>query len=130
MMFTSKEIAELRDYFHQIAGDRDEARVMKYSGRGMYGQYCVGIVASNAMEAVLNLLGHFAVDAMEAERHGDPEAEEPPEERQLYDKLFRLLTSAIRTDSLGYDTVVYFPDWEWDPELKEEVNDEDDEDEG
>lgn len=130
MMFTSKEMAELRDYFHQIAGDREEAKLMKYSGRGMFGRYCVGIAASNPMEAVMNLLGHFAVEAMEAERHGDSEAEEPPEERQLYDTLFRVLTSNVRTDSLGYDTVVYFPDWEWDPELKEEVNDEDDEDEG
>ena len=71
MMFNSKEIAELRDYFHHIAGDCDEARVMKYSGRGMYGQYCVGIVASNAMKAVLNLLGHFAVVAMDAEVPGN-----------------------------------------------------------
>ena len=130
-MFTNKELAELRDYFNELKGDKEESSIMKYSGRAMYGRYCVGIVCPNPFYAVTNLLGYFAEKAIEAERHSDPDAEEFTEERQLYDKLFQVLTSDVRSDNMGYDTVVYFPEWEWDSELKvdEEVNEDTDEDE-
>ena len=57
-----------------------------YSGRGMYGDSCVGIVASDLLElgaAISRLV----------------------EDEELRDELI----SNSRTDSMGYDTIAYWP---------------------
>lgn len=124
-MFNQNEIEQINSYIKDLqhSAERDQAKMMKYSGRGMYGRYCVGFACSNPIYMVVNMLAHFAEMAMDAERDGDPEAEEAPEERQLYDKLARILTGNVCYDSLGYDSVVYFPNWEWDDAFKEEDED-------
>jgi hypothetical protein len=56
-----------------------------YSGRGMYGDSCVGIVASDLLE-----LGAAIARIVED------------------DELREELVSNSRTDSMGYDTIVYW----------------------
>lgn len=61
-----------------------------YSGRGMSGKQCFAIVADNAFAAVIDIAYAFG------ERGEDPYGLEN-----------------VRSDSMGYDTVVYWPQVEW-----------------
>lgn len=56
-----------------------------YSGRGMYGESCVGIVTNDLLE-----LGAVIAESIEDE------------------ELRKELISNSRTDSMGYDTIVYW----------------------
>lgn len=68
-----------------------------YSGRGMYGRECVGVVTSN-MATLLMVLGQKGFDV---------------EQR-------------VCTDNMGRDTIVYFPDLQDDPDDTDEDPDDED----
>ena len=75
-----------------------------YSGRAMYGARCIGVVVDNPGK--LMLLG--------AELERMEESVEP--------------FLRPRTDNMGYDMIVYWPNYDWDPETmvdKDNVVDED-----
>lgn len=77
---------ELED---NLMGFLDDVTVRTdYSGRGMYGATCFGLVVSKSDVLVGYALGRFL-------------------EERGYDA-FEVLEAA-RTDSMGYDAVVYFP---------------------
>lgn len=62
-----------------------------YSGRGMYGRTCVGVVTEdNAISLTLALFRFLVENEMDMY-----EAEE--------------LLQCAKTDNMGYDTIVYFP---------------------
>lgn len=61
-----------------------------YSGRGMYGKRCFAIFAEDAMAAVVSIAWELG------RRDEDPSRLE-----------------SIKSDSLGLDTVVYWPRIEW-----------------
>ena len=68
-----------------------------YSGRGMYGKHCVAVTCGSVN-------GLFADISYAMKQMGNLE--------QQLSNLENLLRTA-RTDNLGRDTVVYWPDMEW-----------------
>jgi len=82
-----------------------------YSGRGMYGKRCVGVVTKNAFQLGTKIAAALLAD----EEDGS----------DLVGQLARL---QVCEDSMGLDTIVYFPKVEW-PAGRAET-DEDEEDEG
>lgn len=65
--------------------------VNDYSGRGMFGERCVGFTAADIREA----FGVFADCLAYCEE----------DEREDFIKCFRY----VQTDSMGFDTIFYFP---------------------
>ncbi len=77
---------ELED---RLIGLLDEVTVRNdYSGRGMYGDVCFGIVTSQS-----DVLVGYALGRVLEELEGDG---------------FEVLAKA-RTDNMGYDAIIYFP---------------------
>jgi methylglyoxal synthase len=70
--------------------------VRPYSGRGMYGDECIGAVIDDQREAMIFLVD-LALDA------------EGRDERILVSRAAR----NVVFDSLGRDTIMYFPKFEW-----------------
>lgn len=62
-----------------------------YSGRGMYGERCIGFTLASIREIML-------LGAAVAHTGVDPD-----------------FISSARTDNMGHDTIVYFPGWTVDP---------------
>ena len=75
----------------EIAESAD-LNVRSYSGRGMYGKECVGITGST--------LQHVLADLVLAEFDFDKED-------------LAYLIRAARTDNMGMDTIVYWPNLQW-----------------
>ena len=70
----------------------DAGTVMRYSGRAMYGDQCLGIVTEDEVSTFL-ILGSALTEA-----------------GQVGVKLIAQLLRSVRTDSMGRDSVVvYFP---------------------
>jgi hypothetical protein len=88
---TAKKLEELIDN----ASLDDEARVREdYSGRGMYGKTTAGIIVSDPM-VLVRAMAIFAIDADGIELDDDDHA------------FLNDMSSGFRTDSMGYDTIVY-----------------------
>lgn len=67
-----------------------------YSGRGMYGERCFGVTGSPGMMA------RFMAELATLEFRADPSADRAKWATELADSLC--------TDSMGHDTIFYFPD--------------------
>lgn len=74
--------------------DETEYAARQYSGRGMYGTYCLGIICDNTERAVLDIY-RAGIDA-----GLDP------------DYLYDILVHAC-TDSMGTSSILYFPRYTW-----------------
>lgn len=72
-----------------------------YSGRGMYGEMCLGVTH----ESPADLLRLFANLGEMTGTDGFT----------LQDKVWQL-AGAARSDNMGYDTITYFPGWKLDGE--------------
>lgn len=94
----AQDIADNWDYSSKIYED--------YSGRGMYGEKCFGIVASNpgVASVFLTILAAAKV-------------EKNPEEFDAASDIHELAAS-MRLDNMGIDMIYYFPGWQ----LSEEEN--------
>jgi len=71
--------------------------VRSYSGRGMYGDQCVGVTGSNTHQILAQIiigLCELGADGVEAADHFTRDG-------------------AVRSDSLGMDGIVYFPRLPW-----------------
>jgi hypothetical protein len=79
--------------------DRDMDVRTRYSGRGMYGSACFGIVCSSPIQASMEL----AVELVE----------------QGGEDLAKTLANCATWDSMGRETIVYFPGVEWIEDSKE-----------
>lgn len=97
--FTAEELEDALEYYNAGRVYAD------YSGRGMYGASCFGVVAASAIAtlAILRATG----EAMFRDRGESPFADELLDNEDVVDILL-----AVREDSLGRDTIVYFPGWQ------------------
>lgn len=68
-----------------------------YSGRGMYGDTCFGVVAGGD-----GAVAAFLVDLADFNDFNDTEFSETVKE----------MARSMRTDSMGLDMIAYFPGWE------------------
>ncbi|MBF0102271.1 MAG: hypothetical protein HQK77_15325 [Desulfobacterales bacterium] len=104
---TTDSLAEILNVFTELGY---EAR--SYSGRGMYGKHCLGVIIPQGTSAFT--LGMELV--RELGELGDE-----------YDYLF----GEVAQDSMGYDTIVYFRRIEFTQEMKRALDEgySDDEDE-
>lgn len=95
------QITLTRDQFGRIGElldlDGDAVRT-EYSGRGMYGSHCVGFVVNRGDEVAVGV----AIATILAEDAGDEDYEDA-----LCDALD--IARRANTDSMGHDTIVYFP---------------------
>lgn len=97
------EAAEIRDC--------DELRPQSYSGRGMYGRSCVGVVVPRDVSS-FQLAAAIAVALLD-EEDGERDVED-------------LADLRVSEDAMGLDTIVYFPRVEWPAGLSDD-GDEDEE---
>lgn len=91
--------------------DENEFKVYKnYSGRGMYGRKCFGVVVRDGYSWIGKIINYIT----------------DTDENYLLDELAELLENAS-TDNMAYDTIIYFPRWELDESISvEDLNDDDD----
>ena len=68
-----------------------------YSGRFMYGKDCFGVVCSNPVRMIAEVLANVARNA-----------EDPEEVAEVAEKLME-----PRQDNMGHDAIVYWPSIEW-----------------
>ena len=80
----------------------------RYSGRGMYGRVCVGAVLPSGTSA-------FVMGLQVAQEMGE-------------DSIYDLAEYGVSEDSLGLDTIIYWPSMGW-PEGVEESNEDEADDE-
>ena len=109
-MFVNQISTELSNLIRQTAEDCNMQIREDYSGRGMFGRTCFGLVYSGTAG---QLCACF-LRAMDDDGTGTAQ--------ELAD-----LLDDMRTDSMGYDTIYYFPGWEL--EESEDPKDEDWDDE-
>lgn len=106
---TLDDIERLRDvgYNHdcEFFGSDANLEIRSYSGRGMYGDYCFGIVCSGAGE-----LMRFILIVKEA----------------LDDDALDTFLGGPREDSMGYRTIYYWPNVTLDDDAQEFVRDHED----
>jgi uncharacterized protein Yka (UPF0111/DUF47 family) len=81
---TRDDIKQLAETLH------DYADTHNYSGRGMYGRECVAVTARTVTEALAQVVN--VTDDIDD---------------------IRWLVTHFRTDSMGTDTIVYWPDMAW-----------------
>lgn len=82
-----------------------------YSGRGMYGKECVGVVVESGR-------GGFRLGA-ELAKSAAYLAED---EEDVHTVLSELAELSVSTDAMGFDVIVYFPGVAW-PEQDEQDED-------
>ena len=87
-----------------FAEDRDMDVRTNYSGRGMYGSACFGLVVDHPVKAGMEL-------AVELCEQGEEE-------------LAKTLANCATWDSMGRQSMVYFPDVEWIKENSENLDSE------
>lgn len=81
---------------------RDDFRFRSYSGRCMYGKLCVGLTCKYPTSGLLEILEVIA-----------QEIEEIDEMREYLE-----LLKNHNYDSMGLDSIIYWPSIEWTPELQ------------
>lgn len=94
----------------------DELKAQSYSGRAMYGRSCVGVVIPRDVSS-FQLAAAVALCLVEDANEG--------EEAWLLEELAAL---RVCEDSMGLDTIVYFPRVEWPESLDGDDGEEDDHD--
>lgn len=93
---------QLEDALEQV-GIHDYDIRLDYSGRGMYGDSCFGIVTDDGSPATLGIAFFLAAISSQPLNRIDPLDE--------VEDVVHLADSA-RTDSMGLGQVIYFPGWE------------------
>jgi hypothetical protein len=81
----------------QVAVENTEHPTRSYSGRGMFGADCLGVTISCS-------LGSFIADVMNSTLDRFSDYDDQPAAGEVAEA-FR----SMRTDSMGHDTIVYFP---------------------
>lgn len=99
MKFSENQIKNFVSFLDYIVAEDDDTIIKHYSGRGMYGETCVGFVTNNPIRDITNLCLNVNE---EAEHYFKAESDE------FIDMVRKVLPSA-KTDSMGLKTVVYFP---------------------
>jgi len=83
-----------------------------YSGRGMFGRECVGVVCPNPIDVVLGIAENVAIELFEnASLEGDGNAviqNNAELERQQAEEIFSSLKEC-HIDTMGHDKIIYWP---------------------
>jgi hypothetical protein len=102
-----------------LGGTYSEARVIRYSGRGMYGRECIGITGSlsdcmQLIAAVIKQTAHDAVEkALEAGIDGTAEEQGESEAAATEVDVNVDILLGYKQDSMGHDVVLYWPQLAW-----------------
>lgn len=107
-MKISDKLLELIVDLHD--GEDFQIRV-DYSGRGMFGEKCLGIVGSDTATVIYKIM-----DAI-MDEYGD----EKDTQLELFHELAEMLSNGSKQDSMGLQRIIYFPSVEIDEEKKEEI---------
>jgi len=99
---------EQQDIITEFAEDNDIKVYEQYSGRGMYGSKCFGLVGDDPVKMAMGLAVRLACD----------------DNMELANRL----SDCVRYDNMGLDSIVYFTRAEWNEEDAEEVDTDEDED--
>ena len=84
---------ELEDVIREAACNSGFSIRSDYSGRGMFGRECFGVVADASVGKFVATILRYIDDS------------------DILEELSRLLED-MRTDSMGLSTIFYFPNWE------------------
>lgn len=84
-----------------------EFKAQKYSGRGMYGSECVGFTAKSEIKAVAKIV-------LETVNIGGWSGELDEDIASICEAL-----EDAQTDSMGLDTIIYFPRIQWPEDVSE-----------
>lgn len=79
-----------------------------YSGRGMFGRECVGVVCPNPIDVVIGITENIAIELFE--NSGD---ENPELEREQAEEIFASLKEC-HIDNMGHDKIIYWPGIQYD----------------
>ena len=82
-----------------------------YSGRGMFGSECLGIVGSDTTTIIYKIMDSIM----------NKYYDEKDTQLELFHELTEILSGGSKQDSMGLNCIVYFPYVEIDKEKKEEV---------
>lgn len=92
--------------------DEEDFQVrVNYSGRGMFGEECLGIVGSDTTTVIYKIMEVIM------DEYGD----EKDTQLELFHELAEMLSDGSEQDSMGLQCIVYFPYVEIDKEKKEEI---------
>jgi hypothetical protein len=110
-MTNTIQLADIDDALHG-GGINSYDVYSDYSGRAMYGETCSGLVGDFSADAVQRALFSWAEQAQEELDAGEVEYDHDGyvAQRELIENVSALGRS-VRGDSMGYDTIVYFPGW-------------------
>ena len=94
------------ELIQQFADSEDVQVYERYSGRGMYGKQCFGLVGRSLTSTAMKLACFLMEDGN--------------------DELALSLSNRIGEDSMGTDSIIYFPGHEWpvEEELEDDREDE------
>lgn len=96
-----------RDLTDAIDGAGYQPR--SYSGRGMFGRKCVGVVTEQGMSP-FKIAADIALHLVSSSgSHSSAE-----------EKLHELTELNVKQDSMGLDTIIYFPDVQWEDSQTED----------
>lgn len=85
----------LKSFLYHVSGSNVDFTVSLYSGRGMYGEQCLGFTVSNPLQFMFEL-GKVARTI------------ENDEDDHLY-SIIEDMERQINQDSMGMSSIVYFP---------------------
>lgn len=84
---------------------------VNYSGRGMFGKECLGIVGSDTITIIYKIMDSIMNEY----------SDEKDTQLELFHELTEILSGGSKQDSMGLECIVYFPYVEIDEEKKEEI---------
>lgn len=105
---------------------QNELGMRTYSGRGMYGKYCLGFTGEDLLESLSNeLFGSVTDDILTDENEKDGNEVLNQVDKIVKERLefFQLFLNS-RQDSMGLGTIVYFPNIKLTKEQIEFINNE------
>lgn len=102
---------KLLDLIVDLHNEEDFQIRVDYSGRGMFGEECLGIVGPNASKIIYKIMNAII------DNYSDSEGEQ----LELFKELTKILSYGYKQDSMGLQCIVYFPYVEIDEEKKEEI---------
>lgn len=114
----------------EMLADTGNVRVRDYSGRGMYGKRCLAITGSNGecQRAIADVVASLMQEVFDAAMDAVDDTE-VDQAHDLNDETQELVCKLLnnRSDSMGLDVVMYWPDIEYVPSDRDEELDEEDE---
>ena len=102
---------QLLDLIVDLHDEEDFQVRVDYSGRGMFGEKCLGIVGSDTTTVIYKIM----------EAIMNEYCDEKETQLELFHELAEMLSDGSKQDSMGLQHIIYFPSVEIDEEKKEEI---------